>query len=74
MSDLSSDDEKETKHLQSLLAGADDQSRLQLFQMDLLDYDSIAAAVAGTVGVFHVASPCTVNQVHDPQVYSLVYC
>lgn len=57
-------DERETKHLKAL-EGAD--IGLRLFQIDLLDYDSIVAAVTGTVGVFHLASPCIVDQVHDPQ-------
>ncbi|PWA47838.1 NAD(P)-binding Rossmann-fold superfamily protein [Artemisia annua] len=57
-------DENETKHLEAL-EGAE--TRLRLFQMDLLDYDSIAAAVSGVSGVFHVASPCTVDEVHDPE-------
>ncbi|XP_073304155.1 cinnamoyl-CoA reductase 1-like [Primulina huaijiensis] len=57
-------DEKETKHLEAM-EGAE--SRLRLFQMDLLDYNSIVAAVTGTAGVFHLASPCIVDQVHDPQ-------
>ncbi|XVF68461.1 hypothetical protein PTKIN_Ptkin11bG0004700 [Pterospermum kingtungense] len=57
-------DDKETKHLQSL-EGAE--SGLRLFQIDLLDYDSIAAAISGCAGVFHLASPCIVDQVHDPQ-------
>ncbi|MCL7051702.1 hypothetical protein MKW94_028174 [Papaver nudicaule] len=58
-------DEKETKHLESL-EGADS-STLHLFQIDLLDYDSVFAAINGTVGVFHLASPCIVDTVHDPQ-------
>ncbi|KVI03743.1 NAD-dependent epimerase/dehydratase [Cynara cardunculus var. scolymus] len=58
------DDEKETKHLEAL-EGAE--SRLRLFQIDLLDYDSIVAAVTGASGVFHLASPCIVDQVHDPE-------
>ncbi|CAM8915845.1 unnamed protein product [Rhodiola kirilowii] len=58
------DDEKETKHLQ-LLEGAE--SRLRLFQIDLLNYDSIVAAIRGCHGVFHVASPCIVDQVKDPK-------
>ncbi|KAL3849457.1 hypothetical protein ACJIZ3_011339 [Penstemon smallii] len=62
-------DEKETKHLQSL-DGAN-QSNLRLFQMDLLNYDSIVAAVTGAAGVFHVASPCIVDQVQDPQLQLL---
>ncbi|GMI88859.1 hypothetical protein like AT5G58490 [Hibiscus trionum] len=57
-------DEKETKHLESL-EGAE--SRLRLFQIDLLDYDSLVAAIKGCVGVFHLASPCSVDQVDDPQ-------
>lgn len=57
-------DEKETKHLKAL-QGAD--TRLRLFQIDLLDYDSIVAAVTSTVGVFHLASPCIVDKVHDPE-------
>ncbi|EEF35783.1 phenylacetaldehyde reductase [Ricinus communis] len=57
-------DEKETKHLESL-EGAE--SRLRLYQIDLLHYDSIVAAVAGCAGVFHLASPCIVDRVQDPQ-------
>jgi len=59
------DDEAETKHLEAL-DGAP--ARLRLFQMDLLDYDSVLATVCGCAGVFHVASPCTIEQVQDPQV------
>lgn len=58
-------DEKETKHLLGL-EGAD-ASRLKLFQMDLLDFDSIVAAVTGTVGVFHLASPNIIDRVRDPE-------
>ncbi|KAI8523525.1 hypothetical protein RHMOL_Rhmol13G0081000 [Rhododendron molle] len=57
-------DEKETKHLESL-EGAE--SRLRLFQIDLLDYDSLVAAVNGATGVFHLASPCIVDEVKDPE-------
>ncbi|KAF8394871.1 hypothetical protein HHK36_018808 [Tetracentron sinense] len=56
--------EGETKHLEAL-EGAE--SRLRLFQIDLLDYDSIAAAINGAVGVFHLASPCIVDKVQDPE-------
>lgn len=59
------EDENETKHLEAL-EGAE--ARLRLFQIDLLDYDSIAAAVSGCSGVFHVASPCIVDPVEDPEV------
>lgn len=64
---LLAEDEKETKHLLSL-EGAE--TRLRLFEMDLLNYDSIVAAVTGTTGVFHLASRCTVDKVHDPEVIS----
>ncbi|KAK3019342.1 hypothetical protein RJ639_003873 [Escallonia herrerae] len=57
-------DDRETKHLEAL-EGAE--SRLRLFQIDLLDYDSIVAAVTGAAGVFHLASPCIVDQVQDPE-------
>lgn len=56
--------EKETKHLVAM-EGA--KERLKLFQIDLLDYDSIEAAINGSVGVFHLASPCIVEEVKDPQ-------
>ncbi|XP_058075102.1 phenylacetaldehyde reductase-like [Magnolia sinica] len=56
--------EKETKHLRAL-EGAD--SRLHLFQMDLLDYDSVLSAIEGTVGVLHLASPLTIGRVEDPE-------
>ncbi|GMY17477.1 phosphoglycerate mutase-like protein 1 isoform X3 [Fagus crenata] len=57
--------ESETKHLESL-EGAE--MRLRLFQIELLDYTSILRALTGCAGVFHLASPCIVNQVHDPEV------
>ncbi|OIW04387.1 hypothetical protein TanjilG_32579 [Lupinus angustifolius] len=57
-------DEAETKHLEALDGAA---TRLRLFQLDLLRYDSVSAAINGCAGVFHLASPCIVDQVHDPQ-------
>ncbi|GMG98186.1 hypothetical protein Nepgr_000026 [Nepenthes gracilis] len=57
-------DERETKHLLALEAA---DSSLRLFQIDLLDYDSIAAAITGTVGVFHLASPNIIDRVQDPE-------
>ena len=47
------------------MEGAD--TRLRLFQIDLLDYDSIFEAINGCVGVFHLASPCIIDQVLDPE-------
>ncbi|KAM7259206.1 hypothetical protein ACFE04_014947 [Oxalis oulophora] len=57
-------DDKETKHLEALPLA---DSRLRLFQMDLLNYDSILEAIKGCDGVFHLASPCIVDQVDDPK-------
>ncbi|XP_062172418.1 cinnamoyl-CoA reductase CAD2-like [Alnus glutinosa] len=56
--------ESETKHLEAL-EGAE--TRLRLFQIDLLDYGSIVSAVNGCAGVFHVASPNILDQVPDPE-------
>nr|QVG73957.1 cinnamoyl CoA reductase [Asarum sieboldii] len=41
---------------------------LQLFKADLLDYDSLCAAIAGCDGVFHVASPVPPGSVPNPEV------
>ncbi|XP_028792431.1 cinnamoyl-CoA reductase 1-like [Neltuma alba] len=57
-------DDNETKHLEAM-EGA--KSRLRLFEMDLLDTDSIKAAVKGCAGVFHLACPNVIGQVHDPE-------
>lgn len=53
-----------TTHLLSLPAA---DLRLSLFEADLLDSAAIQAAVAGCSGVFHVASPCTLEDPRDPQ-------
>uniref|UniRef100_A0A0E0JQI6 NAD-dependent epimerase/dehydratase domain-containing protein n=1 Tax=Oryza punctata TaxID=4537 RepID=A0A0E0JQI6_ORYPU len=57
-------DEGETRHLQAL-DGAD--TRLRLFQMDLLDPASITPAVDGAHGVFHLASPVILHLTQDPE-------
>uniref|UniRef100_A0A0E0AC10 NAD-dependent epimerase/dehydratase domain-containing protein n=1 Tax=Oryza glumipatula TaxID=40148 RepID=A0A0E0AC10_9ORYZ len=46
-------------HLREMDDGAGEQ-RLRLFKADVLDRASVAAAVAGCAGVFHVASPAEV--------------
>lgn len=51
-----------------VLEGADE--RLQLVKADLLDYDSVAAAIAGCEGVFHVACPVPSGRSTDPEVNS----
>lgn len=65
------DDENETKHLQALEEYKS--QRLRLFQIDLLDYDSIVKAITGVTGVFHLASPCTVDKIHDPEVWFRIF-
>ncbi|XP_021815509.1 cinnamoyl-CoA reductase 2-like [Prunus avium] len=43
---------------------------LKLFKADLLDYDSLRAAVEGCTGVFHVASPVpAAHSVADPEEF-----
>ncbi|KAG6530858.1 hypothetical protein ZIOFF_004619 [Zingiber officinale] len=61
---IRSGDEAETTHLRSLPSAS---NRLRLFQIDLLDPDSILAAIRGDSGVFHHALPCIITHVQDPQ-------
>uniref|UniRef100_A0ACD6ACW1 Uncharacterized protein n=1 Tax=Avena sativa TaxID=4498 RepID=A0ACD6ACW1_AVESA len=48
-----------------VLEGAE--KRLQLVRADLLDYDSVASAVAGCEGVFHVACPVPSGRSTNPE-------
>ncbi|XP_073002684.1 cinnamoyl-CoA reductase 1-like [Typha latifolia] len=43
-------------------------TNLRLFTADMLDYNSVAAAIAGCGGVFHVASPVPSTKVPNPEV------
>ncbi|XP_062227678.1 cinnamoyl-CoA reductase 1-like [Phragmites australis] len=52
-------------HLAAMAGAAE---RLRLFEADLLDYRSVAAAVAGCDGVFHVACPVHAYAITDPEV------
>ncbi|CAI9115304.1 OLC1v1016170C1 [Oldenlandia corymbosa var. corymbosa] len=52
-------------HLKKL---GDEENQLKLVKADLLDYQSILAAVNGCHGVFHVASPVPSSSVPNPQV------
>jgi len=45
--------------------------RLQLVKADMLDYSSVASAVVGCEGVFHVASPVPSGQSSNPEVILL---
>lgn len=58
-------DDGKNVHLRNLdnVAG-----KLKLFKADLLDYDSISAAIKGCNGVFHVASPVPPGSVPNPEV------
>ncbi|AQL04893.1 NAD(P)-binding Rossmann-fold superfamily protein [Zea mays] len=51
-------------HLAAMDGAAD---RLRLFRAELLDYGSVAAAIAGCDGVFHVASPVPMTYPIDVQ-------
>jgi len=52
-------------HLAAMDGAAD---RLRLFRAELLDYGSVAAAIAGCDGVFHVASPVPMTYpIGDPE-------
>ncbi|XP_027156237.1 cinnamoyl-CoA reductase 1-like [Coffea eugenioides] len=51
-------------HLKKLDKAAEN---LKLFKADLLDYNSISAAIRGCDGVFHVASPVPSGSVPNPE-------
>ncbi|KAL6894339.1 hypothetical protein ACP4OV_008437 [Aristida adscensionis] len=64
---LNPDDKAETDHLLALAAGAGGEGRVRIFRGDLLDGAALLDAARGCSGVFHLASPCTVDRVLDPQ-------
>ncbi|CAL4945088.1 unnamed protein product [Urochloa decumbens] len=64
---LNPDDKAETDHLHALAAGAGEGRRLSVFRCDLLDGAALLDAARGCSGVFHLASPCTIDPVSDPQ-------
>ncbi|KAM0838261.1 hypothetical protein ACQ4PT_061095 [Festuca glaucescens] len=57
-----------TSYLRRLDNAADN---LKLLKADLLDYDAMAAAIAGCQGVFHVATPVPSGKITDPEVQML---
>ncbi|KAF8708571.1 hypothetical protein HU200_029943 [Digitaria exilis] len=63
---LNPDDRAETDHLLALAAGAGE-ARLRIFRCDLFDGAALLDAARGCSGVFHLASPCIVDAVSDPQ-------
>ncbi|KAL2939526.1 Cinnamoyl-CoA reductase 1 [Bienertia sinuspersici] len=52
-----------SSHLFSLFPS----SSLRIFEVNILDYDAVSKAIEGCNGVFHVASPCTLDDPRDPQ-------
>ncbi|KAL6655333.1 hypothetical protein ACP70R_006159 [Stipagrostis hirtigluma subsp. patula] len=56
--------DQKTAHLKRLENASE---RLRLFKADLLDYDAMAAAIAGCQGVFHVATPVPSGNLTDPE-------
>lgn len=54
-------------HLLKLPRPDDTNTEIKIFEADLLDPDAIARAVDGCAGVFHVASPCTLDPPEDPE-------
>ncbi|PAN44338.1 hypothetical protein PAHAL_9G035800 [Panicum hallii] len=68
---LNPDDKAETDHLLALAAGAGE-GRLRIFRCDLLDGAVLLDAVRGCLGVFHLASPCIIDPVSDPQKQLIV--
>jgi len=56
--------ERKTAHLKQLENASEN---LKLFKADILDYDAMAAAIAGCQGVFHVATPVPSGKITDPE-------
>ncbi|KAH8509917.1 hypothetical protein H0E87_007726 [Populus deltoides] len=54
-------------HLLEIPGATDASVSLEVFEADVLDHDAICKAVEGCQGVFHVASPCTLEDPKDPQ-------
>ncbi|XP_031254472.1 cinnamoyl-CoA reductase 1-like [Pistacia vera] len=52
-------------HLFTLQAAS--KANLKVFEADILDDVAVSRAVEGCTGVFHVASPCTLEDPQDPQ-------
>lgn len=58
-------DNEKYSHLKKLEKAGD---KLKLVKADLLDYPSLQSAIAGCIGVFHVASPVPSSSVPNPEV------
>ncbi|GKV46699.1 hypothetical protein SLEP1_g53676 [Rubroshorea leprosula] len=53
-------------HLFSLPGATDPHVQLVIHEADVLDSDAVWRAVEGCQGVFHLASPCTLEHIKDP--------
>lgn len=49
------------------LISSNSNNNIRLFEADLLDSDAVSRAIEGCTGVFHVASPCTLEDPEDPE-------
>ncbi|XP_021912648.1 cinnamoyl-CoA reductase 1 isoform X2 [Carica papaya] len=54
-------------HLFQLPGATNPNVSIRVFPADLLDCDAVSQAVQGCSGVFHVASPCTLEAPKDPE-------
>ncbi|XP_022724416.1 cinnamoyl-CoA reductase 1 [Durio zibethinus] len=54
-------------HLFSLPGATSPNVRLEVYEADVLDYSAVLKAVEGCQGVFHVASPCILEDPKDPE-------
>ncbi|XP_022136475.1 cinnamoyl-CoA reductase 1 [Momordica charantia] len=54
-------------HLIDLQAAASSNSKVRVFEADVMDGEAVARAVEGCRGVFHIASTCTLEDPKDPQ-------
>ncbi|XP_004133743.1 cinnamoyl-CoA reductase 1 [Cucumis sativus] len=57
----------DSSHLLNLLPSTNPNANLRIFEADLMDGEAVARAVEGCKGVFHIASPCTLEDPVDPQ-------
>ncbi|MCD9639309.1 hypothetical protein HAX54_023739 [Datura stramonium] len=54
-------------HLHYLKGASNADVRILVHEVDILDADAVSRAIEGCGGVFHVASPCTLEDPVDPQ-------
>lgn len=57
----------DSSHLFNLQASTNPNANLRVFEANVMDGEAVARAVEGCKGVFHIASPCTLEDPIDPQ-------